>query len=161
MRTYIVNCEYFGILWRGWGGGVASYTPRPPNCRSRNNLCKDDSALFSMGGSIFPPSTRILPATMKAPIEGFACVYSSLRKDLSSWHWYTVAICNMIEMMVCALADSMASSDSYSPSLRFSRFRSPTMTEHRVTHTAARISVADPWHFGMDPDPDPRIHASD
>ncbi len=22
-------------------------------------------------------------------------------------------------------------------------------------------SVADPWHFGVDPDPDPRIHASD
>ncbi len=24
-----------------------------------------------------------------------------------------------------------------------------------------KISVADPWHFGVDPDPDPRIHASD
>ncbi len=23
------------------------------------------------------------------------------------------------------------------------------------------ISVADPLHFGVDPDPDPRIHASD
>jgi hypothetical protein len=23
------------------------------------------------------------------------------------------------------------------------------------------ISVADPWHFGVDPDPDPRIHAFD
>ncbi len=23
------------------------------------------------------------------------------------------------------------------------------------------ISVPDPWHFGVDPDPDPRIHASD
>jgi hypothetical protein len=23
------------------------------------------------------------------------------------------------------------------------------------------FSVADPWHFGADPDPDPRIHASD
>ncbi len=23
-----------------------------------------------------------------------------------------------------------------------------------------RISVADPWHFGVDPDLDPRIHAS-
>ncbi len=22
-------------------------------------------------------------------------------------------------------------------------------------------SVPDPWHFGVDPDPDPRIHASD
>ncbi len=22
-------------------------------------------------------------------------------------------------------------------------------------------SVADPWHFGVDPDPDTRIHASD
>jgi hypothetical protein len=22
-------------------------------------------------------------------------------------------------------------------------------------------SVADSWHFGVDPDPDPRIHASD
>ncbi len=22
-------------------------------------------------------------------------------------------------------------------------------------------SVADPWHFGVDPDPDPRIHTSD
>jgi hypothetical protein len=59
----------------------------------------------------------------------------------------------MVEMVVCALADSMASSDSYSPSLRFSRFRSPTKSKHKVTHTAARISVADPWHFGVDPDP--------
>ncbi len=24
-----------------------------------------------------------------------------------------------------------------------------------------KSSVADPWHFGVDPDPDPRIHASD
>ncbi len=23
------------------------------------------------------------------------------------------------------------------------------------------IIVPDPWHFGMDPDPDPQIHASD
>ncbi len=38
----------------------------------------------------------------------------------------------MVEMVVCALADSMASSDSYSPSLRFSRFRSLTITEHKV-----------------------------
>jgi hypothetical protein len=25
----------------------------------------------------------------------------------------------------------------------------------------AESSVADPWHFGVDPDLDPRIHASD
>ncbi len=24
-----------------------------------------------------------------------------------------------------------------------------------------QTNVADPWHFGVDPDPDPRIHASD
>ncbi len=24
-----------------------------------------------------------------------------------------------------------------------------------------KISVADPWHFGVDPDPDLRIHASE
>ncbi len=24
-----------------------------------------------------------------------------------------------------------------------------------------QVSVADPWHFGVDKDPDPRIHASD
>ncbi len=24
-----------------------------------------------------------------------------------------------------------------------------------------RSSVPDPWHFDVDPDPDPRIHASD
>jgi hypothetical protein len=27
--------------------------------------------------------------------------------------------------------------------------------------TRVFYSVADPWHFGVDPDPDPRIHASD
>ncbi len=27
--------------------------------------------------------------------------------------------------------------------------------------TSVLASVADPWHFGVDPDPDPRIHASD
>ncbi len=48
----------------------------------------------------------------------------------------------MVEMVVCALADSMASSDSYSPSLRFSLLRSPTRTEHKVTHTVARIGIA-------------------
>ncbi len=26
---------------------------------------------------------------------------------------------------------------------------------------AQQSSVADPWYFGVDPDPDPRIHASD
>ncbi len=25
----------------------------------------------------------------------------------------------------------------------------------------SKSSVADPWHFGVDPDPDPRIHTSD
>ena len=28
-------------------------------------------------------------------------------------------------------------------------------------NTLPGTSVADPWHFGMDPDPDPPIHASD
>jgi hypothetical protein len=28
-------------------------------------------------------------------------------------------------------------------------------------NAAAKSSVADPRHFGVDPDPDPRIHASD
>jgi hypothetical protein len=28
-------------------------------------------------------------------------------------------------------------------------------------HIRTAASVADPWHFEVDPDPDPRIHASD
>ncbi len=32
--------------------------------------------------------------------------------------------------------------------------------EHNGTGTQI-TSVADPWHFGEDPDPDPRIHVSD
>ncbi len=28
-------------------------------------------------------------------------------------------------------------------------------------NSTAKSSVADPWHFGVDPDPNPRIHASE
>ncbi len=39
---------------------------------------------------------------------------------------------------------------------------SPFVNSQNLTtaHTD-ETSVADPWHFGVDPDPDPRIHASD
>ncbi len=34
-------------------------------------------------------------------------------------------------------------------------------SQWKGTRICVSISVADPWHFGVDPDPDPRIHASD
>ncbi len=34
-------------------------------------------------------------------------------------------------------------------------------TARRGGEGGGRGSVADPWHFGVDPDPDPRIRASD
>jgi hypothetical protein len=40
---------YWECVWRGWWGGGRLLHPPPflPHCRFRNNLCKDDSALFS------------------------------------------------------------------------------------------------------------------
>jgi hypothetical protein len=35
------------------------------------------------------------------------------------------------------------------------------MRARYVKHGSVVASVADPWNFGMDPDPDSRIHTSD
>jgi hypothetical protein len=37
-------------------------------------------------------------------------------------------------------------------------FAPPAAFPYSPDHT--QIGVPDPWHFGVDPDPDPRIHAS-
>ncbi len=37
----------------------------------------------------------------------------------------------------------------------------PGSKRFRIPIRIKESSVADPWHFGVDPDPDPRIHASD
>ncbi len=36
-----------------------------------------------------------------------------------------------------------------------------TVIENVIKFRCIVNSVADPWHFGVDPDPDPRIHAFD
>jgi hypothetical protein len=36
-----------------------------------------------------------------------------------------------------------------------------SMDAQVCTQTYVPTSVPDPWHFGVDPDPDPWIHASD
>ncbi len=43
------------------------------------------------------------------------------------------------------------------------RWRAPLASGRtpQPAHQNIFISVPDPWHFGVDPDPDPRIHASD
>jgi hypothetical protein len=40
--------------------------------------------------------------------------------------------------------------------------RSSSSSDWRSSsHSSAQTRVADPWHFGVDPDLDPRFHASD
>ncbi len=43
----------------------------------------------------------------------------------------------------------------------FGKYHPPYCLVFQFFKICILISVADPWHFGVDPDLDPRIHASD
>jgi hypothetical protein len=58
---------------------------------------------------------------------------------------------------------SMKKNPHYSPNTAkyFQRILHRRLISFHIFSEYAESSVADPWHFGVDPDLDPRIHASD
>ncbi len=44
---------------------------------------------------------------------------------------------------------------------RFGQKIQPLEYQKKSPYDIFNISVGDPWHFGVDPDPDPRIRTSD
>ena len=60
-------------------------------------------------------------------------------------------------MLLARLGDARVSGDLVEDLLR----RHQLPEESSLKKGTGSLSVPDPWHFGLDPDPDPRIHASD